>query len=120
MGIILHCSKIGFFSISSQQEEDTVATHSSSLDGKRPALGGLEGEAHGLCLFLHLQLELLVLGQVVCDQVKVVGKRSCENFGCSKLITMRVFVRLDEVNERLENNFPCSYYDRTQSSPMSD
>ena len=45
-----------------------------------------------------------MLGQVVCDQVKVVGKRSCENLAFSELITMRVSVRLYEVNEGLENN----------------
>ena len=104
VGIVLHCSKEGLFSISSLQEESAITIHSSGLDGQRPALGGLEGQAHGLSLLLHVQLELLVLLQVVGNQVKVVGKQSCENFAFSELITTRVSVRLYEVNEGLENN----------------
>ena len=37
------------------------------------------------------------------DQVKIVSKWSCEYFAIAELITMRVFVRLYEVYEGLEN-----------------
>ena len=56
VGVILHCCQRYQLSLSSLQEEDTVRRHSSTLDGQRTALGGLEGEAHRLCLLLNLQL----------------------------------------------------------------
>ena len=65
MGIILHRLQEDFFTISIQQEEGAVATHFSTLDTQGAALGGLEGEAHGLRLLLHFDLKLLMPGKVV-------------------------------------------------------
>ena len=65
MWIILHRLEEDLFTISIQQEEGAVATHFSTLDTQGAALGGLEGEAHGLSLLLHFDLELLMPGKVV-------------------------------------------------------